>query len=365
MNISSTSQYMLKYQKAKAKLVEYGVDKVDYPKFPLNSNELSYPTIYIISRYVESIIENNDDDRSEYSHFLIISSQYFDAAVNSKDRKMHDIDFLLSGITAYFLSNDFGSAKVLCSKIALDKRSENETPQKLLLTLYNFILLNRKMPNIASESVFSTILNVLGDFFRTGELAEKLRETLLKYRQEIYKNDNPIDIYYVDILIAVALESVNKSAWSLLPVYSDVKKEEWRKYLQRPNAIKILWPAQQLICEKGILLGSNAIVQLPTGVGKTKSIELIIRSAFLSNRAKTAIIVAPLRALCNEITGDMNQAFSNEVIINQFSDVLQKDFSFNLPNLLKKRIFICTPEKTKFYYAPSRRHNVRYRSLYF
>lgn len=35
---------MLKYQKAKAKMVEYDVSKQEYPHFPLNSNELSYPT---------------------------------------------------------------------------------------------------------------------------------------------------------------------------------------------------------------------------------------------------------------------------------------------------------------------------------
>ena len=34
---------MLKYQKAKAKMVEYDVSKQEYPHFPLNSNELSYP----------------------------------------------------------------------------------------------------------------------------------------------------------------------------------------------------------------------------------------------------------------------------------------------------------------------------------
>lgn len=37
---------MLKYQKAKAKMVEYDVSKQEYPHFPLNSNELSYPTTY-------------------------------------------------------------------------------------------------------------------------------------------------------------------------------------------------------------------------------------------------------------------------------------------------------------------------------
>lgn len=41
---------MLKYQKAKAKMVEYDVSKQEYPHFPLNSNELSYPTTYGLFR---------------------------------------------------------------------------------------------------------------------------------------------------------------------------------------------------------------------------------------------------------------------------------------------------------------------------
>ena len=109
MIFSNTSNYMLKYQKAKAKLVEYDISKKDYPKFPLNSNELSYPIIYILSRYAESVIENNIADREEFSPYLVAASQYFDAAVGAKDRTIYDIDFLLSGAAAYFLSNDFGS----------------------------------------------------------------------------------------------------------------------------------------------------------------------------------------------------------------------------------------------------------------
>lgn len=98
----------------------------------------------------------------------------------------------------------------------------------------------------------------------------------------------------------------------------------------------------------GGLRGQSAIVQLPTGVGKTKSIELIIRSSFASDRATTAIIVAPLRALCNEIANDMISAFGDEVLVNQFSDVLEGDFSLDLFLSLKSKILICTPEKLSY-----------------
>ena len=87
---------------------------------------------------------------------------------------------------------------------------------------------------------------------------------------------------------------------------------------------------------------------MPTGVGKTKSIELIIRSSFASDRATTAIIIAPLRALCNEIANDMISAFGDEVLVNQFSDVLEEDFSLDLFLSPKSKILICTPEKLSY-----------------
>ena len=77
MIFGTNSNYMLKYQKAKAKLVEYDIPQKDYPKFPLNSNELSYPVIYILSRYAESIIENDETGKAEYGLFIVRCSSLF------------------------------------------------------------------------------------------------------------------------------------------------------------------------------------------------------------------------------------------------------------------------------------------------
>ena len=97
MIFSNTSNYMLKYQKAKAKLVEYDIPQKDYPKFPLNSNELSYPVVYILSRYAESVIENNIADMEEFSPHLVAASQYFDAAVGANDRaELRPTSFLMT-----------------------------------------------------------------------------------------------------------------------------------------------------------------------------------------------------------------------------------------------------------------------------
>ena len=339
---------MLKYQKAKAKLVEYDIPQKDYPKFPLNSNELSYPVVYILSRYAESVIENNVADMEEFSPHLVAASQYFDAAVGSNDREEYDADFLLSGAAAYFLSDDFGSAKVLCSEFFVRINPEINEPQKITGNLLGYLLLNRDFHISVDTPNGEKVCHLLLVYYNTGEGVEEIRSLLSEYRKAIYENDAPMEIYYVDILCAIVMVALSKSSWILLPRYSELDQSLWSDYLKSPKAPRMLWPAQQLIGEKGVLRGQSAIVQLPTGVGKTKSIELVIRSSFASGRATTAIIVAPLRALCNEIANDMISAFGDEVLVNQFSDVLEEDFSLELFLSFKSKILICTPEKLSY-----------------
>lgn len=348
MIFSNTSNYMLKYQKAKAKLVEYDIPQKDYPKFPLNSNELSYPVVYILSRYAESVIENNVADMEEFSPHLVAASQYFDAAVGSNDREEYDADFLLSGAAAYFLSDDFGSAKVLCSEFFVRINPEINEPQKITGNLLGYLLLNRDFHISVDTPNGEKVCHLLLVYYNTGEGVEEIRSLLSEYRKAIYENDAPMEIYYVDILCAIVMVALSKSSWILLTRYSELDQSLWSDYLKSPKAPRMLWPAQQLIGEKGVLRGQSAIVQLPTGVGKTKSIELVIRSSFASGRATTAIIVAPLRALCNEIANDMISAFGDEVLVNQFSDVLEEDFSLELFLSFKSKILICTPEKLSY-----------------
>lgn len=349
MIFGNNSKLMLKYQKAKAKLIEYNVPADEYPHFPMDSNELSFPTIYILSCYSECIVDNDVEKLSELEPLLASVAQYYDAAVNSKDRQVYNFDFLLSGATAYFLANDFGSAKVLSARAFECIESEqNRAPQQLILNIFKYLLHGKFIPYIKVTDTFSKINNSFLDCFTKGDSTEKLLSYLLKYRKEIYNEDNCDNVFYVDILIAIIYRAIQNSSWVILPETSDLTMVEWEPYLSRKNAIKMLWPSQRLIAEKNILRGENAIVQLPTGVGKTKSIELIIRASFLSTRANTAIIIAPLRALCNEITADMVRAFGDEITVNQFSDVLQNDF-FNLFGEDNgKQILICTPEKLSY-----------------
>lgn len=348
MIFGTRSNYMMKYQKAKAKLVEYNTPAEDYPNFAFDSNELSLPTTYVISKYAEAIIENNEADINEFEPLLIQAAQYYDAAFNSKDRQKYDVDFLLSGAAAYFLSSDFGSSKVLTGKLLDCFDDDNKSPQLLLLKIYAYLLLQKRLSYIKVTDTYSKINNAFLDCFEKGAESSALKFHLTNYRQEVYENDDPDEVFFIDILVASIYKAIENSSWLLLPAHSDVSSNGWEEYLKTKDSIKMLWPAQRLVAEKGILRGENAIIQLPTGVGKTKSMDLIIRAAFLSKRANTVMIVAPLRALCNEITTDLHKSFRDIATINQFSDVLQNDFLSLFGSDTEKQILVCTPEKLSY-----------------
>ena len=237
---------MLKYQKAKAKMVEYDVSKQEYPHFPLNSNELSYPTTYVLSRYSECIIENNHDELKELELLLIATAEYYDSAFKSKDRPEYDWDFLLSGASAYFLRKDFGSAKVLAARV-VDLIDEERSPQKLLTNIYNYLLGGLYLPYLRVIDTYERINNFFLDYFGKGKSLEALKSNLWVYRNEIYENGDLDSIFYVDILVAVIIVACENSSWSLLPSSSGILDEEWEPYLQSKMSIKMLWPAQRLV----------------------------------------------------------------------------------------------------------------------
>ena len=223
------------------------------------------------------------------------------------------------------------------------------TPFQLLVVCLRYLLASKTQRFESDISCCSNIYKSLLTYFRLGDDDGNTISWLCKYRQYTFNHGNALDDFYVDLLYVVVVFAMQKSAWSLLPQHSGITVDVWRSYLDRREAVKILWQSQELLCTHGVLRGNNAIVELPTGVGKTKSIELIIRAAQLSNRAREVIIVAPLRALCNEITHDLQCAFrKDDVEINRFSDVLEDDYSFDLLSNDSIRISICTPEKLNY-----------------
>lgn len=141
----------------------------------------------------------------------------------------------------------------------------------MLSSLFGYLLLGKKFHIINDMPTGERVCYLLLSYYTTGEGLDEIQNFLLDFRKEIYENDNPMEIFYIDVLYAVILMALSKSTWRLLPHYSGLEPSLWSSYLKSQQATKMLWPAQQLIGENGILSGQSAVVQLPTGVGKTKA----------------------------------------------------------------------------------------------
>lgn len=340
------SNYMLKYEKAKAKLIEFNIAKEDYPNFPLDSNDLIFTTLFALSRYCEELIEHPDSEElTGLFADLTTVSQYYDAAVKSKQHPVHDNLFLLLGATAYFLSENFGSAKVLIEQIC-NWTSYDNIIDTIYITL-RFLLLGKEDHEILRNESYAQYFNSIRNHFVLGDETQTIFDSLNHLKDYANQSSNMLDITYIDFLYGVSLCAIKHSSWILLPKYSTSTAEEWSKYLSQTESIKLLWPAQKVILEAGALRGKDIIIPLPTGVGKTKSIELLLRSFFMRTNSCVALVIAPLRALCNEIALDLVTAFSSTIVINQFTDTTQEDFDLNLLSNTKY-VFICTPEKFSY-----------------
>lgn len=346
MIFENRSSYMLKYEKTKAKLVEFNVAEENYPHFPLNPDDLTYTTLYALSRYCEEYIDNPSSEQlPELYNALVVVSQYYDSTVKTGLRQEHSNLFLLLGSTAYFLSENFGSAKVLIEHMHdFDNRVNIIT---LLYATLRFLLTGKWTDVSARNRMYNIYLGSLKGHFIDGDSPENMFDALHKMRSRIYQSTNVLALSYIDFLFSVAKCAMQHSSWVLLSEYSRMEPGQWKDYLSKPESVKLLWPAQKVIFQSGALVGNNLVVPLPTGVGKTKSIEILLRSKFMSRGTCVAVIIAPLRALCNEITGDLITAFSNEVVINQFTDTAQEDFNLELL-FNTKYVFVCTPEKFSY-----------------
>jgi len=207
------------------------------------------------------------------------------------------------------------------------------------------------VPGIDSHPRAKSLLVALAEHFRDGT-NDTLADDVESMRNWAYSVGTPHELLFSDLLSAVALHRVERSAWSLLPKYSGLDRAQWTSYLQRKTAVQEMWPSQQMLGAAGLYAGKSAVVQMPTSAGKSRATELVIRSAFLAKRAQLAIVVAPFRALCQEIAGSLRDAFVPDGFrVNQLSDALLPDYLDELSPFTQGSldsnpgVVVLTPEK--------------------
>lgn len=275
---------------------------------------------------------------------LRFASVFFDAYLNADLDAELTTEFSLLCAAAYYIAGNVGSAAVIVRHMAAP---DLEIAGGLGFLVYailsnDFVAIEAAH---AHQAVTSEVLEALARFFRFEGEAGAVSDTCNRMRDYFHTSGSPRELLYGDLVGAVCALKLRNAARTILPVASGLFPELWRPALAKLHFPIELWPAQQRIADAGVLAGRSAVIQMPTSAGKTRATELVIRSAFLSNRAHLAVIVAPYRSLCHDIRGDLVTAFSGEnVRLDEASDSYQFDLALDAL-FAEESVLIVTPEK--------------------
>lgn len=344
------SNRLLGVTRAKAKMIEYHVSE-EYQEIDLSlhPNKLFTLSIGLLGDLAAANNREkpNPDSLAELKTNLLFSARFFDSYLQSKLDETLDPYLVLLGSASYYLCDLPGSASVLAKRIDGDCPDlGGDGLENLLLWL---LRANLRTNIDRADGPFGEFIDGISkwivQFFEDGNGEDNLLDLATKLRNAVYKFGTPRQLLFGDVIAAVLRKKLENSAWKALPTYSGLPRDKWIQTLQKDSFIKELWPAQHLLGKADVLKGKSAIVQMPTSAGKTKAMELILRSAFLANRVSLAIIIAPFRALCHEIKNNLVEAFRNESTkVDELSDALQTDFEI-AKFLGHQQILVVTPEK--------------------
>ena len=356
MKPESKSRRIFGITRAKGKMFEFGLpltshiavpaDVVPEALFLLTVGTLGDAAAFVIeAERAEEALEPDILDE------LGFSASFFDAFLASGFSEKNSQDVMLLGASSYYLAKRPGSSLVLARRLgqlASESAVDNLLSWVLQAQWANFPEKNHPL----FGNSLSNVARLLAFHFYDGSGSQVLPDELEKLRRKAYAGACARDLLFINIAVAVVRLRLAASSWNLLYKFTTIPIEQWASVIQRPGFPKEMWPSQVLIGQAGVFAGASAIIQMPTSAGKTRSVEIALRSAFMSGRARLAIVVAPFRALCHEVGTSLRHAFkSDKVMVNELSDVLQMDFLdqiaelFDSKTLSSQYILVLTPEK--------------------
>nr|WP_237476278.1 DEAD/DEAH box helicase [Vibrio eleionomae] len=341
---------------------EFGLEPEDHIRLPVAPQKLLLMTIGMLGDLCRMELDEKDHEVaiSQARLELRNAASYFDNLVKTELETGYDYYLSLLASAAYYLADMPGSSSVIASRLASLSTELTDTGLEFFL---EWILIGkfRIPPKIASNSSYKSLMislaTELNVYFNPLNARDDSAISISeRIRERVHDSGTDRDILFSDIITAIVNKKISNSSMEMLPKYTGLMIEDWLPALQKRSFIKEFWPAQRLLGEGGVFIGKSSVIQLPTSAGKTKSTELIIRSSFLSGRSTVAVIIAPFRSLCREISSSLSIAFSDEnVLVNQLNDIPQIDefdlqlfeqlFEQEIDNVSIPTVMVATPEK--------------------
>jgi POLQ-like helicase len=346
------SETFLKITRSKGKMYEFGINERHHIAIPpgVEPEALFLLTIGILGDFASEIADSPDAELAP-TEALQFSAKFFDAYLSSRFAGAPPQDLLLLASAAYYLAERPGSSFVLAKKLV--SAQDDDIIENFLRWLLQADWTAPLYGMGHYSSMTDSLARIISSHFAVGvPSSSDVHAAFSNLRDAVYSSGNARNVLFVDLVIAVAALRVEYSSWELLPRYSGIPAADWATAIQRRGFPKELWPSQILLGMRGIYEGTSGLIQMPTSAGKTRSVEIILRSAFMSGRAKLAVIIVPFRALCHEVGDALREAFySDDIKVDELSDALQMDFMAEIAEIFggqaptTKYVLVLTPEK--------------------
>lgn len=333
MILNERSNRELVYLNYKSKFYEFNRETTaSYVEPPYDTDDLHYTAVFVISEYVDARL--NDSEGLEYIEDLRKIAKFYDLTLNEPRNQGFVSEYWMLAMISYFLIGNYGSAAVAGSRINVP--SCYGPVANLLYDMLNYVL------NLASPT--RSQLSRLVDFLEGGATSS---DQVLSEIESLLDYQTPESMFFSDLVKVVVNDVVEYSSRVLLASYSGLSLDRWLSYLRGRGSSKILWQAQRKLGASGVFRGRSGVVQMPTGVGKTKSVELIIRARYISNGPELVIIIAPTVALCSEIALNLSEALSDIATVVRGADGFFRDYSRDCARSTAE-IYVVTPEKLSY-----------------
>lgn len=347
MLINDHANDLFKQINFSAKLIEYQVPSDIYKVDPTTVNlistamgSLDETAEYINDRLNDSSIELTSKIKDD----LYFSAVYFDNLISSKRyRSESNTYFYLLGALAYYFCDRIGSSKVMLSFVTENVDVDGGGFEKLLWLILSNKLDTDNIPKIEKfDDKVSIILNEFFLFKENGKIPNFNRYRVLN--DEVLDSGTDREAFLCELFIALLKFKILNSAVYLLPEYTNLPLEFWLNKLNGGNYISELWPSQKLLGKEGLFDGKSGVIQLPTSSGKTTSICILLQSQFKRTPNTNAMVIAPYRPLCKDITKDLSFYFENDPMVSVTE--LFDGYSGNIINSNKSNtVYVFTPEK--------------------
>lgn len=358
MELRANTRRLLAITRAKGKMYELGVPEEHHLAVPDGDepDAVLLSAVAILGDAAAYLSTTQDESLPEELLLQLESAaRYFDAFLESRFEGALPRDLALLASASYYLASRPGSSAVFANRLA---EVDADGPIDSMLEWVLKGSFDGAAPEFEGSRygpLLHTIALQIAAHFQHGEDGEGIVPLLAELRERAYEASNSRDVLFADLIVAISQFRLAVSVWVTIPSFTGQPVERWRSVLSKPGFPMELWPSQLLIGQAGLMAGSSGAILMPTSAGKTRSIEMLIRSGFISERFNLAVVVAPFRALAHEIGANLRTSFKGEPTrVNELSDALQLDFDEILAEILggehqpEPVVLVLTPEKLHF-----------------